>query len=38
MFGCVLARNKKMPEGGSPPTYLASKKPNPCRVKGECMF
>ena len=24
MFGCVLARNKN---------YLASKKPNPCRVK-----
>ena len=26
---CVLVINKKMPEA----TYLASKKPNPCRVK-----
>ena len=37
MFGCVLARNKKMrkvpPPPPPPPTYLASKKPNPCRVK-----
>ena len=35
MFGSVLARYKKMPEDPTdpPPTYLASKKPNPCRVK-----
>ena len=37
MFCCVLARNEKMPEGGGGgpphPTYLASKKHNPFRVK-----
>ena len=40
MFGCILARNKEMPDGGvqrtpppPPPTYLASKSPTPCRVK-----